>query len=81
MIAIETIKPFRVIDIVAIGSFAILWLIISFIVTKIFGPQFSYILSLLIATFLMSFTAHLVRKAGAATLFLFHWKYPNVEHK
>jgi ABC-type thiamin/hydroxymethylpyrimidine transport system permease subunit len=32
-------------------------------------PQSSYILSLLVATILMSFTVHLVRKAGSATLF------------
>lgn len=71
MIAIESFKRFRMIDIIAIIVLDIVWLLINLIMNKLLGPQSSYILSLFIATILMSFTVHLVRKAGSATLFYF----------
>lgn len=69
MIAIESFKRFRIIDILAIVVLASLWFLLSFLLNKFLGPQFSYILSLLMATTLMSFTVYLIRKAGSATLF------------
>lgn len=69
MIAIESFKRFKIMDIIAILALAGLWFLLSFLLNKFLGPQFSYIWSLLIATILMSFTVHLVRKAGSATLF------------
>lgn len=69
MIAIESFKRFKIIDIIAIIILAGLWLLLSFLLDRFLDPQASYILSLLIAVTLMSFTVHLVRKAGSATLF------------
>jgi len=69
MIAIESFRKFKILDIAVILAFASLWLLLSWIINKIFGPQPSYILTLLVVTFLMSFTVHLVKKAGSATLF------------
>lgn len=69
MIAIESIKRFKIIDVTAIVVLACLWLLLSFLVSTFFSPQIIYILSLLIATTLMSLAVHLVRKAGTAILF------------
>jgi len=69
MIAIESFKKFRAEDVIAILIFACIWWVLSFIFNKFLGSQFSYIFSLLLATTLMSFVVHLVRKAGSATLF------------
>ncbi len=69
MIAIESFKKFRMLDIGIIIFIAAIWAIIGYILNVVFTPQSAYIVSLLIATFLVSFTVHLVRKAGSATLF------------
>lgn len=69
MIAVESFKKFRILDVVLILFVSAIWAVIGYVVNILFTPQSSYIISLLIATFLMSFTVHLVRKAGSATLF------------
>ncbi len=69
MIATESFKRFRAKDLLVIIGLALLWFLLSAILDRNLGPQFSYIFSLALATFLMSFTAHFIRKAGSATLF------------
>ena len=69
MIAIESFKRFKLRDIITILVLAAIWLLISTIIDKLLHPQLTYIISLLIATIFMSFTVHLIRKAGSATIF------------
>ena len=69
MIAIERFKKFKVIDLAIILFIALIWSGIGYFVNIFLTPQSSYVISLLIATFLMSLTVHLVRKAGSAILF------------
>jgi len=69
MIAVESFKKFRIIDLVIILTLAAIWSLLTLIINKAFDPQYSYILSLLLVTFSMSFIAYLVRKAGSATIF------------
>jgi len=69
MIAIESFKRFRMLDVIVVIILAGLWLPLSLAINNVFSPQSSYILSLLIGTLLMSLTVHLVRKAGTAILF------------
>lgn len=69
MIAVESFRRFRFRDIMIISVIAFLWALVGYVVNFFVDPQSSYIISLLIATLLMSFTVHLVRKAGSATLF------------
>lgn len=69
MIARESFRKFRFIDLLAVLCIAVLWMVLSTALNRFLGPQWSYGFSLLLATLLMSFTVHLVRKAGAATLF------------
>ena len=69
MIAVESFKKFRILDIGIIIFIAAIWAVVGYVVNTFFTPQSSFVISLLIATFLMSLTVHLVRKAGSATLF------------
>jgi len=71
MIAIESFKKFRIIDFLAIIILVLLWFLFSKIINNNFNATTTYFLSLLIITILMSFTAHLVRKAGSVTIFYF----------
>ncbi|MAG19911.1 hypothetical protein CL618_00575 [archaeon] len=68
MIAVESFKRFRVIDIVIIAILSGIWFLLSLGINRL-DPQISYIFSLLIIIFLMTFVVYLVRKAGSATLF------------
>ena len=69
MIAIESFKKFKIIDITLIISISLVWWLLSFAIEKFIPVQSSYMISLLMATFLMSFAVHLIRKAGTSTLF------------
>lgn len=68
MMAIESFKKFRIKDTIII-LLAGIWALSAFLINKYFDPQYSYMFSLLIAIFLMTFTVYLVRKAGSAMLF------------
>jgi hypothetical protein len=69
MIAIESFKKMKIADYGAILVLAALAWGITYAAEALFSPQNSYIISLLTLTALMALTVHLVRKAGAATLF------------
>lgn len=69
MITIESFKRFNLIDLLLIILTAGLWFCLTSFITHVASPNMSYIFSLFIAAFLMSFTVNLVRKAGSATLF------------
>lgn len=69
MIAIESFKKYHSWDFIAIALFAILWAGLSYIFDAYLNPQLSFLITLFTITLLMSFIVHLVRKAGAATLF------------
>lgn len=70
MIALEHVKRFRLRDFLFIIVLAMVWWALSFSVIQVFGPQSSYMVSVLIAGALLSFCVLLVQRAGAATLFL-----------
>jgi len=79
MIAIESFKMFKLKDIITIALLAGIWFLINSLINKFLGTQTAFIVSMITATTLMSFTVHLVRKAGTATLFylvggIFNWK-------
>jgi ABC-type thiamin/hydroxymethylpyrimidine transport system permease subunit len=68
MIAVESFQRFKIHDGAAILLLAGAWYGVSKL-ASLLSPQSSYLLSLLMVMFLLSFTVHLIRKAGAATLF------------
>lgn len=68
MIAIESFKRFRKIDLLAIIVLVFLWSIITYVV-NLPNTQLTFMLSLFITTSFMTFTALLIRKIGAVTLF------------
>ena len=68
MIAVESFKKFRIVDLGIIIVLSGIWFLLSLVV-NLLDPQISYILNLLVLIFLMSFIVYLVRKAGSATLF------------
>ena len=69
MIAIESFKKYHLQDIVAITLLALFWAGLSYLFDATLDPQISFLVTLITITILMSFTVHLIRKAGAATLF------------
>jgi len=68
MIELESFKRFRKIDLIAIIILAVLWAFITWII-NIPDNQFTFFLSLFVTTMFMAFTALLIRKIGAVTLF------------
>ena len=69
MIAIESFRRFRLIDLIVIILFAIFWLVTNLVTSNRVSPQTQYIVSLFFITFFMSCTVYVIRKAGAVTLF------------
>ncbi|MDP7180423.1 MAG: hypothetical protein QF824_04090 [Candidatus Woesearchaeota archaeon] len=65
---IENFKPFRRIDYIAIIILAILWVIITSVSTNS-DSELGFLFSLFITTVFIVFTAFLIKKAGAVTLF------------
>jgi len=68
MIAVESFKKFRKIDLIAIITLVFLWSVVTYFV-NLPNTQFTFMLSLFITTSFMAFTALLIRKIGAVTLF------------
>ena len=68
MIELESFKRFRKIDVIAITALALLWALVTLIV-NLPDTQLTFMLSLLITTVFMAFTALLIRKFFAVTLF------------
>jgi len=68
MIELESFRSFRKIDLLAIIILALLWAFITWLI-NIPDTQFTFFLSLFITTMFMAFTALLIRKLGAVTLF------------
>jgi hypothetical protein len=69
MIAVESFKKFYLKDYIALVILSLIWFGASYLSDVFMGPQESYVLSLLVLMFFMSYAVHLVRKAGSATLF------------
>lgn len=70
MIQLESLKPFRKIDFIAVSILVILWAFITTIV-NLPNTQLTFMISLLITTIFISFTALLIRRFGAVILFYF----------
>lgn len=68
MIKLESFRRFRKIDFIAILLLALLWAFITWII-NIPDNQFTFFLSLFVTTMFMTFTAFLIRRLGAVTLF------------
>jgi hypothetical protein len=69
MIAVENFKKFRIIDLLAIILLASLSYAFDKITSLIPSLQWSFIISTLATTVLMTFTVLLLKKAGSATMF------------
>jgi len=69
MISIESFKRFRGIDFVAIIILSVILAVLNRGINLIPNSQLSFILTLISFGFFLTFTALLVRKAGAVTLF------------
>ncbi len=69
MIAIESFRRFRIIDVIIIIVLSSIWTLSNILISQRLNPQASFIFSLLVLVLLMSFTIHLIRKAGSATFF------------
>lgn len=68
MIAIESIRPFRKKDMIAILLFAFLWVIITGFLSSL-DVGFQFTLIMLASTAIVAFAVMLIRRAGTATLF------------
>tara|TARA_Y100000310_G_scaffold203351_1_gene203578 strand:- start:8782 stop:9339 length:558 start_codon:yes stop_codon:yes gene_type:complete len=68
MMNLESFRSYRKIDLLVIVALAFIWALITWI-TNIPDNQFTFFLSLFITTMFMAFTALLIRKLGAVTLF------------
>ena len=68
MTRLESFKPFRVTDYIALIVLAIVWAIIVSILTNS-DSEFGFLFSLFVTTMFIVFTAFLIKKAGAVTLF------------
>lgn len=68
MIELESFRAFRKIDLIAIAVLVFLWAIITYFV-NLSNTQSAFMLSLFITTVFMTFTAFLIRKLFAVTLF------------
>jgi len=69
MIAIEGFKKFRTVDYIAVAVLAIIWSLLSFVLSSLTDLLSRYILSLFLLIFISTFTVLLIKKAGAITLF------------
>ena len=68
MIELESFRKLRKIDLIAIAVLALFWAFITWLI-NIPDNQFTFFLSLFVTTMLMAFTALLIRRVGAVTLF------------
>ena len=68
MIELASFRRFRKIDLIAIIILALLWAFITWLV-NLPNNQLTFMLSLFITTMFMAFTAFLIRKVFAVTLF------------
>lgn len=68
MVAIKTSKKFKKKDITVMAVLVGLWLALNFALASV-NPQYSYIISLLILTILMTFAVLIINKSGVATIF------------
>ena len=68
MIELESFRKFRKIDLIAIIILALLWALVTWLI-NLPNTQLTFMLSLFITTMFMTFTALLIRKFGAVTLF------------
>lgn len=68
MIELESFKKFRKIDLIAIIILALLWAFVTWII-NLPDTELTFFLSLFITTMFMTFTALLIRKFFAVTLF------------
>lgn len=68
MIAIESFKRFRKIDLLAIGALVFTWFVITYFIS-LPNTQLTFMLSLFVTTMFVVFTALFIRKIGAVTLF------------
>ncbi len=68
MIELESFRRFRKIDLLAIIILALLWAFVTWLI-NIPNNQLTFMLSLFITTMFMAFTAFLIRKFFAVTLF------------
>lgn len=68
MIPLESLRGFRKIDLLAIIILALLWSAITCLIA-LSNNQLAFMLSLFITTLFMAFTALLIRRVGAVTLF------------
>jgi hypothetical protein len=68
MIELESFRKFRKIDLLAIIILVLFWAFITWII-NIPDNQFTFFLSLFVTTMFMAFTAFLIRRVGAVTLF------------
>ena len=71
MIAIESIKQFRLRDIIAITLFSLVASGLSYLISTYISSQPTYVLSLLSLITIMALTIHIVKKAFSVTLFFF----------
>ena len=68
MINLESFRKLRKIDLLAIIILALLWALVTWLI-NLPNTQLTFFLSLFITTMFMTFTALLIRKLGAVTLF------------
>jgi len=68
MIQLESFRRFRKIDLIAIIILALLWALVTWLI-NLPNTQLTFMLSLFITTMFMTFTAFLIRKFFAVTLF------------
>jgi len=68
MIAIESFRKFRKIDLIAIVALVFIWSVISYFINLLNTPL-TFMFSLFVTTMFIVFTAFFIRKAGAVTLF------------
>lgn len=69
MIATEDLKKIRFRDLIITICAALVWSILAYIINVKYDSQVSYIISLILLTFLLSFILLLIKKAGIAFLF------------
>lgn len=68
MIELKSFRKIRKIDFVAMIALALFWAFITWLI-NIPDSQFTFFLSLFVTTMFMAFTALLIRRVGAVTLF------------
>ncbi len=68
MIELESLRKYRKIDLMAITTLAIIWALVTWLI-NLPDTQFTFFISLFVTTIFMTFTALLIRKFFAVTLF------------